>query len=62
MAYCGLRIAYFILPKALAEAIRNPQSAIRNELQAVKQWYHLEKDILKHSQINWSLARGKNIR
>jgi hypothetical protein len=32
------------------------QSAIRNELQAVKQWYHLEKDILKHSQIKMSVT------
>jgi hypothetical protein len=47
----GLRIADFLLPKASAEAIRNPQSAIRNELQAVKQGYHLEEDILKHGQI-----------
>jgi hypothetical protein len=28
--YCGLRIADFLLPKALAEAIRNPQSAMNS--------------------------------
>jgi hypothetical protein len=54
--YCGLRIADcgFPSPKSLGRG--NPQSAIRNELQAVKQWYHLEKDILKHSQIKMSVT------
>jgi hypothetical protein len=31
IADCGLRIADFLIPRALAEAIRNPQSAIRNQ-------------------------------
>jgi len=32
------------------------RSEIRNELQAVKQWHHIEKDILKHSQIRMSVT------
>jgi hypothetical protein len=63
--YCGFRIADcgFASPKRLGGG--NPQSAtclpagrseIRNELQAVKQRYHLGKDVLKHSQMKMSVT------
>ena len=52
-----MRIADLLLPRGSAEAIRNPQSAIRNELQAVKQRYHLGKNVLKHSQMKMSVTR-----